>query len=285
LTFSIRISTSFSNHIGFKSQLPTQPQPFAARNEMGNPKGADMKPPSRFLYLPGDSYSRLVVHYQTGSRSSNINKRRSKNMKKIVILGCLILFLVPPIWAQEKAEAPVWKVGDKWTYKTDTGVELTNETIGDEKDLFITARSDKVTLHYDKKDMSCVKAIRDGKEDKAEGGRLKNFYNFPLFSGKKWTSRYLIYNPAYRMDNDILAEYSVVGVEDVEVPAGKFKAFKVTVKLNITVLGPRQRQFFGAFYYWWAPDVRGLIKYETDGNSIWEVAKFRKYELVSFDLK
>ena len=206
-------------------------------------------------------------------------------MKKVVILGCLILFSVPAIWAQEKAEPPVWKVGDKWTYKTDTGIEVTNETVGDEKDLFIIARSDKVTLYYDKKDMSCVKAIRDGKEDKEERDRVRKNYNFPLVSGKKWTSRYSFYNPAYRMDNDILAEYSVVGVEDVEVPAGKFKAFKVMVKLNITELRPPQRQLFGAFYYWWAPDVRGLIKYETDKSDIWERAKFRKYELVSFDLK
>jgi hypothetical protein len=201
----------------------------------------------------------------------------------------MILFLAPIVWAQEKAESPVWKVGDKWTYKTDTGIEWTNETIGDEKDLFIIARSDKrpgkLILYYDKKEMSCVKAIKDGKEDKEERERLKRFYNFPLFSGKKWTSRYSFYNPAYRMDNDILAEYSVIGVEDAEIPAGKFKAFKVMVKLNITELRPPQRQLSGAYYYWWAPDVRGLIKYETDGSDIWEGARFRKYELVSFDLK
>ena len=130
--------------------------------------------------------------------------------------------------------------------------------------------------------MSCVKAIRGGKEDKEERGRLKDVYNFPLFSGKKWTSRYSFYNPAYRMDNDILGEYSVIGVEDVEVPAGKFKAFKVMVKLIIRELSPPQRQLSGVYYYWWAPDVRGLIKYETDGT---EIFKFRKYELVSFELK
>ncbi len=133
--------------------------------------------------------------------------------------------------------------------------------------------------------MTCVKAIRDGKENKEERARLKNVYNFPLFSGKKWTSRYSFYNPAYRMDNDISAEYSVIGVEDVEVPAGKFKAFKVMIKLGITELNPPQRQLSGAYYYWWAPDARGLIKYETDKSDIWEGAKFRRYELVSFSLK
>jgi hypothetical protein len=206
-------------------------------------------------------------------------------MKKAAILGCLILFLTPIIWAQEKVESPVWKVGDKWTYKTDTGIEWTNEVIGDEKGLFIIASRDKLILSYDKKDMSCVKAVRGKKEDKEETGRLKNLYNFPLFSGKNWTSRYSFYNPSYNMNNNILAEYSVIGVDDVEVPAGKFKAFKVMVKLSITELNPPQRQLSGAYYYWWAPDARGLIKYETDKSDIWERAKFRKYELVSFDVK
>lgn len=205
-------------------------------------------------------------------------------MKNIVFLS-LMLVLASMSWAQEKAESPVWKVGDKWTYKTDTGIEWINEVIGDEKGIFIIASLDKLILSYDKKDMTCVKAFKDGKEDKETIGRLKKYYNFPLFSGKKWNSRFSFYNPAYRMDNDISAEYSAIGVEDVEVPAGKFKAFKVMVKLNITVLSTPERQLSGASYYWWAPDVRGLIKYETDKSDIWERAKFRKYELVSFDLK
>ena len=119
-------------------------------------------------------------------------------------------------------------------------------------------------------------------KDKGERERVKNVYNFALFSGKKWTSRYSFYNPDYSMDNDIVAEYSAIGVEDVEVPGGKFKAFKVMVKLNITELRPPQRQLSGVYYYWWAPDVRGLIKYESDGTQLF---KLRKYELVSFQLK
>jgi hypothetical protein len=206
-------------------------------------------------------------------------------MKEIIILGFLFLSLASQAWSQEKCEAPVWKVGDNWTYRTDTGIEMTNEIVGDEKDLFVIARSDKVTLYYDKEDMSCVKAFRDGKEDKEERGRMRKHYNFPLLSGKKWSSRYSFYNPDYRMDNEILAEYSVVGVEDVEVPAGKFKAFKVMVKLNITEQRPPQRQLFGASRYWWAPDVRGIIKHETDRTSTWQRVRFQKCEMVSFHLK
>jgi hypothetical protein len=34
-------------------------------------------------------------------------------MKKIMIMGFLVLFLAPMVWAQETIEAPVWNVGDK----------------------------------------------------------------------------------------------------------------------------------------------------------------------------
>lgn len=213
-------------------------------------------------------------------------------MKKLSILGCLVLFLVSISWAQEKVESPVWKVGDKWVYKSDSGIETTMECVGDEKDLFVVNRNvsqgqrkGKSTLYYDKKDLTCVKITRNGKEDKEERDRMKKGFNFPLFPGKKWTSRYSFYNPAYNMDNDISPEYSVIGVEDVQVPAGKFKALKVMVKLNITELKPPQRQFSGVFHYWWAPDVRAIVKYETDRSSLFERAEYQKYELVSFELK
>lgn len=213
-------------------------------------------------------------------------------MKKIVILGCLILFLVPPIWAQEKAEAPVWKVGDRWAYKSDSGIEMTMECIGDEKDLFVLnrnvsqgSRKGKWTLYFDKKDMTCVKVTKDGKENKEERDRTKKGFNFPLFPGRQWTYSSSFYNPAYNMNHDVLTEYSVIGVEDVEVPAGKFRAFKVMVKITMTELSPPQRQFSGAYYYWWAPDARAIIKYETDRSTFFQRADFQRYELISFNLK
>ncbi len=213
-------------------------------------------------------------------------------MKKVAILGCLIPFLVSMAWAQEKAESPIWKVGDKWVIKSDSGIETTMECVGDEKDLFVVNRNvsqgqrkGKWTLYYDKKDLTCVKVTRDGKENKEERDRMKKGFNFPLFSGKKWSDRSSFYNPAYNMDHDVLTEYSVIGVEDVEVPAGKFKAFKVMVQITMTELSGPRRQFGGAFYYWWAPEAKAIIKYETDGSNFFQRADFKKYELVSFELK
>ena len=211
-------------------------------------------------------------------------------MKKVAILGCLILFLAPMVWAQEKVESPVWKVGDKWTYRADNGWEWTFETIGDEKDLYSIVyimsegqMKGKWIRYYNKKDMNIVKVIRDGKEDKEECQRLNKLYNFPLFSGKKWTSCYSTYSQFSRYDIDMLIKYSAIGFEDVEVPAGKFRVFKV--KVTQSAMGT---EYKGNFHYWWAPDVRNLIKFETDKSDFWARGKgadFQKFELVSFELK
>lgn len=206
-----------------------------------------------------------------------------------MILSCLIIFLAPIIWAQEKVEAPVWKVGDKWTYRADNGWEWTVETITDETGLytnaFVMPEGDwkgKWKLDYDKKNMNCVKVIRDGKEDKDERNRLKKRYDFPLYKGKNWKSSYRFYFPAMRQDFDFFEEFSVVGFEDIEVPAGKFKTIKVKVKASLSISG---RFLDGFYYYWWSPDVKAVIKEQKEMGEIWAKAPFMKHELVSFELK
>ena len=37
-------------------------------------------------------------------------------MRKMMIVGSLILFLPAIVFAQEKIEAPIWNVGDKWVF-------------------------------------------------------------------------------------------------------------------------------------------------------------------------
>ncbi len=94
-------------------------------------------------------------------------------MKRMMIVSCLILFLTPIIWAQEKVEAPVINAGDKWTYRADNGWQWTVETVGVEKDFYVNtwimpegALKGEWKQFYEKKTMNCVKVIKDGKEEK-----------------------------------------------------------------------------------------------------------------------
>ena len=58
-------------------------------------------------------------------------------MKKMIFLCFVVLFLASSVWAQEKIEAPILNVGDKWTYKRADGQIYSNEVVKVTDDLFI----------------------------------------------------------------------------------------------------------------------------------------------------
>ena len=47
-------------------------------------------------------------------------------MKKTIFLGLLIMFLPALVFSQEKVEAPVWNVGDKWVFSGEGSIEVIN---------------------------------------------------------------------------------------------------------------------------------------------------------------
>lgn len=206
-------------------------------------------------------------------------------MKKIIFLSFVLVF-ASMSWAQERVEAPVFNVGSKWITKTDNGWEMTSELIGEEKDVYILSsvategsRKGEWKIFYNKNNMNCVKVIRDGKDDKENMGMFKKFYDFPLYSGKKWNYQYTFGHA--RGYVDILVELLVTGVEDVAVPAGKFKAFKVKAKYSTTT----GRDVSGTTYYWWAPDAKTRVKQEWEQGEFWRELEYAKIELISLELK
>ncbi|MBP1715101.1 MAG: hypothetical protein H6Q42_3304, partial [Deltaproteobacteria bacterium] len=45
-------------------------------------------------------------------------------MKKTMFLVWLVVFLPVMVFAQEKIEAPVWNIGDKWIFTGDGSIEV-----------------------------------------------------------------------------------------------------------------------------------------------------------------
>jgi hypothetical protein len=214
-------------------------------------------------------------------------------MKKTIIsIICLILFLASLAWEQEKVEAPVINVGSKWTYRADNGQEWMTETIGEEKDLYIFLTMMRQGIekgewkrYYDKKNMNCVKVLRDGREDKEDKNRLRKRFDFPLYLGKKWNYRYTL-SPLMKgkQDRDLLAELSVVGFEDTNVMAGKFRAVKISNE-TYAIGGCHCRdKSYRKFHFWYSPDVKATIKLERELSGFMTY-DYIKYELVSFELK
>jgi len=211
-------------------------------------------------------------------------------VKKINFFGLLIVLFPAMLFAQEKIEAPVWNVGDKWVF-TAGAIEIVN---GDQKsytlnfsdDICILERQGLNQIILDKSTLNRIYALEGNKRMKYTRGRAKIF-NFPIFIGKKWESAYsapALYGWAASLrevidDNE---SFKILGWEDIEVPAGKFKTVKMeyirtTVGTSFAPGFNLKRQTF----YWYSPEAKYFVKAKYDFSS--EIVK--DWELKSFTLK
>ena len=115
-------------------------------------------------------------------------------MKKMVFLGWLFLLFAPTVCAQEKVEAPVWNVGDKWEF-SDRG---TIEVLKVEKDGYVVRFSESIcimesqgyqSIIFDKITFQRIYSSQEDKRKKYAMG-LNRILNFPYSLGKQWTDGY-----------------------------------------------------------------------------------------------
>jgi hypothetical protein len=185
-------------------------------------------------------------------------------MKKMAFLTWFIVFLPPMVFAQEKIAAPVWNVGDEWTFKHVQRGVYTVKVIAIEKNTIVTTQSDMGFKEYRDGNFTINKIEGDVTERLATGSKL---LDFPLFVGKSWN--YPIYHRTFRGE----AAIRVVGYEKLTPPAGSYDTFKLEGKWF-----DQNRRSMGTFQYWYAPSVKQIIKL-LDGNKKWDS------EMVSFSLK
>ncbi len=203
-------------------------------------------------------------------------------MKKIVILSFFILFTVPTVWAQEKVEAPVWNVGDKWTYKDATGGIWTNEVVEVKEDLFIGKRGEFQDLvAYDRKTMNMKYMIDTSGRRIKSTSVLRKLWDFPIIIGKKWTDRTTSPPLGGTGDVNFLHEFKVEGIEEVTTPAGTFKAYRIHYKQKNLSSGRD-----GWIRFWYSPEAKAWVKRVSEESGFW--ARFitaRNAELISYELK
>jgi hypothetical protein len=206
-------------------------------------------------------------------------------MKKAILLGCLVLFFAPTVWAQEKIEAPVWNVGDKWTYKSRTGDTWTNQVLEIKEDLYILKPGGSRSLNgYDKKSMNVKSIIEESGRAVESDSSIRKLFDFPMSVGKKWsdvTSAYPATGETRQGKIIFDHDFKVEGMEEISVPAGKFKAYKI--HYNQT---SRNSKRSGWVYFWYSPEIKNWIKREADKGPYWEKNPWaRDAELVSYVLK
>jgi hypothetical protein len=107
------------------------------------------------------------------------------------------------------------------------------------------------TLLFDKTTANPIATLRNGKEVMAllpHDGTL----SWPLYVGKSWTASYAYHDRLRGMSIDpVKIEYRVEAYEEVVVPAGSWKAFRIESET------PARNSFSTI---WYAPEIKLIVK-------------------------
>jgi len=217
-------------------------------------------------------------------------------MKKIAFLGWLIAFLPAMVLAQEKVEAPVWNVGDKWVFDREGPMEVTGCDVQVYAVQFsggIFSRDASGGALFERSNLN-VKYMLESDQRKEYKDLRKKILNFPLTLGKQW--RDLVQRDELRTgfggrtETEYQETFRPLGWEEVEVRAGKFKAIKLEYEIEIFPHGLWGWVSRGKSkaWYWYSPEVKNFVKCQYGKGYVEkfdEKGERENWELVSYELK
>jgi len=203
------------------------------------------------------------------------------HMKKKILLIFLVLLIPTIVSGQNKVEAPVWNVGDKWILSDDVVITIVNADENSYAVEYSTARGD-LTLICEKSSLNRLYYMGRDSRKKYEG-RNKRLFNFPLDVGKTWNDKFIIKQTDLgSKEMTYLETFTVLGWEEIVIQAGKFKALKLEYKQETggeTAGRPKE----GKAWYWYSPDVKSMVKCQYEKSDYWDA--IYDWEIVSFKLK
>jgi hypothetical protein len=223
-----------------------------------------------------------------------VYKKGVMKMKKSLIFIILFLLVLlancateektiqPSSISQQKFDTPIWNVGDSWGYRYSDMKQWQYTVERIEEDSYIV--DDYYGGYkncFDRKTLQLLAYIDHKGDKKAVSSPW--FIDFPIYVGKKWKKPFTSPpSSGTRIDVNYLNEYKVISHEDVTVPAGTFKAFKIELKQT------NYYGYYGGFasgkaYSWYSPEVKSIIKTEFENIPYW--IGFRNYALTKFELK
>jgi hypothetical protein len=226
---------------------------------------------------------------QTGDKTKLLLRRRKERdaMKKIVILGFLFLLLASQTWGQEKCEAPVWNVGDKWTYKDASMTTYTNEVVDVKENVFILKyRAIQNPAAFDKKTMNIKFLVGPGGNrilDTDFLGSGRKLFDFPIFVGKQWKDSFEV-SVRTAANAPVIVNHTVAfkieNIAEVNTPAGTFKTYVIYFNQRSMRSGNN-----GWMRYWYSPEAKTWIKREVEKEDFWKPSKVYDSQLISYELK
>jgi hypothetical protein len=202
-------------------------------------------------------------------------------MKRMILVSLMVLFVPISVFGQDKIEAPVWNVGDKWTFTAAPTMVVVKADESTYTVKHITPKMEYLLI-YDKSSLNRLYSLEGDKRMPYREAN-KQALDFPLSPGKTWKNTY---STSMTRGNIRLAEeytfiesHTALGWEEVEVRAGKFKAIKIEVKyerLQEVKGQPKE----GKVWVWYSPEAKNLIKRQIPkvfwtGYNDWELTSFQ----------
>lgn len=205
----------------------------------------------------------------------------------------------PSTWAQatwaQSVDAPYVKAGDSWKYRNTT--ERGANGWAQSEDEITVSRVTVSSIYYAVRQTGSTQSARDriagrdwsrARDVNGKETVVNRPLSFPLAAGKSWELDYREEHPnkEHRFEQ-FYDKYTVVGLETVEVPAGKFNALKIEAEghwtsemepSQIVVQGAKASQgdaatvsqvhttaptpMTGRIYkaFWYAPEVKRWVK-------------------------
>ena len=196
-------------------------------------------------------------------------------MKKMILLGFLMVFIPAILCGQDKVQAPVWNIGDKWTIAGDVTIMVVNADESSYAVKYLTAGGESILI-FEKSSVNRLYVMDKDKRIPYEG-RNKRLFNFPLDIGKTWKDKFI--SKGALKEYTYLETFTVLGWEDIVVEAGKFK----TVKIEYKQANADEPAKEGKLWYWYSPDVKYMVKCQYGKGDYWDA--IHDWELTSFELK
>jgi hypothetical protein len=182
-------------------------------------------------------------------------------------------------------DAPLLRPGSSWTYRVVDSSQpepLTLTLTFDKDDVYkgsgvlaFTAGSE--TYYYDR-DLNFIAVISGGRVIREAAPSYRSF-DFPFYVGKEWRSVFTFQDYMRTLSwTPVEVIWRVKEYDDVRVPAGEFRAFRLVSKPS-TNWGLEEE-------IWYAPEVKHAVKWKHERTSSHYLGRGRQSgELVQFVLK
>ncbi|MBA4371453.1 MAG: hypothetical protein C0402_01180 [Thermodesulfovibrio sp.] len=169
------------------------------------------------------------------------------------------------------AEKPKFDKGDRWEYMR-RDKTISHEFVGTQNETLVfhlqwDAWKDegKKETEFRNADLNLIKVINEKGEEEVMTP-YRGPFNFPLWTGKKWS--YSFSSSAKVKSSGagelvtVDAHVKVVAYEQVKVPAGTFRAFKIEETRQNRGAKRGLAQYGTTITFWYSPEIKSIIKIE-----------------------